>query len=981
MRQKGLTRPAMKGRAFHTVEEAADFIRWAMRAWVPKEGTVYDFYACLSLCGMEVTKTARASGRTYMEPVRQIGAMRASRVLYADLDVKPGAYASKADAHTHIDTLVASGDLPATTMRVDSGNGVHVYWILDRELNQAEWACLGKPFSDYLRDKGVHHDVGITSDPVRVLRVPGTMNCKDPANPLPVAFVGSPSQTDIPVAVFEKLLSRVVTGARPVPQHAVLMAPQAQPAFVLPDTFNGVAPLTAPSDEPEFGAGVVVEAPLDFARVVASCPTLADIHARHGAGDSGELWMLAVLAATFAPPDEARRWAHEFGSAHALYTPADTDAKFDEKMRARTQSAGRIGWPSCDAFSRRSAKCQTCPMLGRGKSPMHAGTVQAAAPEDELPEGYFREAGAIWTTVTEGEGDDTVTHRICVMPYDVAEAHIEDTPAGRVFVSQVLHRKNPPRTLALPVSAATSWREAATNALGAADIVLHQEQVHQARRFFVAYIQVLQERASTVHAREPFGWVKARDNTLGFSYGGRVYRGDGQHEVAALPDRVLQRIYQPTGELSLWKQAADMVMGMGRIDIQAIVASAFAAPLLYFSGQTGVIFSAYSPTSGTQKSTALKVAQSVWGNPVAGMNRLDDTLNAVGKKLGQLRHLPVCWDELQQQAQAESFASLGFALTLGTEKGRMGADTQLREAGSWATMLVACANTSIREIMLRGSTQNSAAGVNRLVEVRVASVPMTTSAVTAAMLIGQTHDNFGHAGAAYAQALARLAPTLKARLARVAESIEKATGNGSEERFWTTAAATMLLGAAIANTLDGGRLIQFDVPALHSFLVDAIKRQQVSRADDVVATETEDFAVELLQGYIAWTRQRNECLETDNVPHGAGRPKPVELRMPNQDALRMMKAPTMHIVHDDGHVRILIPEFRQWVVEQRKTSFEVARSALEKFGSMQKVRARWAAGTAWSGALQWFFQIDVHHARTPLGARFDYGHTKQQGVI
>ena len=977
--EKGFKGSPMGGRAYYTAESAASYAQWMLNTYTSRGDNALDLYACMALCGMEHMEQYEG-GKPALKPTRQGPAARAVRGLWADLDVKDKAYKSQDEALAHIDALVADGSLPEPTVRVSSGNGVHLHWILDRELSPQEWSVLARPFSDYLKSLGIHHDTNCTVDVVRVLRLPGTLNCKDPANPLPVEIVGQMLPDDIPVADIEALLGKSVSTAQPVRTASA----RAAPAMALPDAFAGGNQLaqhdpTWKAGQSEFAGGIDEPDPLDFPAVVENCPTLTGMLARHGAGDAGVLWGLALLATTFiVPQDEGRRWAHEFSSGYVSYSPDETDRKFDDKVHARAQSNGRIGWPTCAAFSALASECQTCPLNGKGKSPLHAGRVQAVpalADPVDLPDGYYRKEGEIWHRATAAKKEDGEPEPdACVMPYDVLNACIEGPPDNLVFTAQIIHKKNPPRTLTLPVAAAMAWRDDATKAMGTTGIVLQQEQLALSRRFFVAYIQMLQKAQANHTARDPFGWVTAKDGDLGFSYGGRVYRHDGTEEAAARADPTLQHIYQPAGAAQPWKDAAGMLLGMGRTDIQAIIATAFAAPLVHFTGHKGAMFSAIGE-SGVQKSSAMQVAQAVWGDPIRGMNKLNDTTNSVGKKLGQLRHLPVFWDELRKPDDAEAFVNLGFQLAQGLERSRMQANTDLRESGSWATLVVAASNSSIREIMLQGSAKNSDAGVNRLLEIQVSMVPLTIISPSAAqLLVGETHENYGHAGALYAKMLATHAPLLKDRLNRVAESLFKATGSGPAERFWVMIASTILFGAAMANTLDGGNLIKFDVPALKVFLIDAIKRQHVMRADDVVQTGTEDFAVDVLQAYIAHLRTRHECLETDTVPSGPGKPKPTRLLMPNANAAANLRAPKMHIIHTDGVIRILLADFRNWVTVDRKQSFQVVRDTLEKYGGMTKKRLTWCGGTQWAGVQQDMLVIDVHHANTPLGARFDYGH-------
>jgi len=99
--------------------------------------------------------------------------------LWADLDVKEGAFESK-DAAAEFATAVL-----APTVLVDSGNGVHAYWLFENPLIFADSAAqehaagMTKAWLDHLQAAAPE---GVALDPVsdlaRVLRLPGTYNVK-----------------------------------------------------------------------------------------------------------------------------------------------------------------------------------------------------------------------------------------------------------------------------------------------------------------------------------------------------------------------------------------------------------------------------------------------------------------------------------------------------------------------------------------------------------------------------------------------------------------------------------------------------------------------------------------------------------------------------------------------------------------------------------------------------------------------------------
>ncbi len=287
------------------------------------------------------------AGRDKWFPSRKKDTMVSTRVLCADLDVKPDAYKTQDEAIQHVDSLVAAGKLPFPTVRVNSGSGVHLYWVLDREMRGPERQAIGMKWGAYLTSIGIHHDASVASDIVRVLRLPQTYNCKDLTNPLPTSLIGTVDQADTPLATIEAIIG---------PVAAPVTAPGVRPTgtVVLPAAFANASPAVAAmlaaqgqTGKSAFSAGINdhIGQPVDFQKVVDNCPTLTDVLARNGNGDSEPLWSLAVLASTFAA--DGRAWAHRFSSGDPRYVQTDTDAKFDQKVNDKASSGGRLGWPSC----------------------------------------------------------------------------------------------------------------------------------------------------------------------------------------------------------------------------------------------------------------------------------------------------------------------------------------------------------------------------------------------------------------------------------------------------------------------------------------------------------------------------------------------------------------------------------------------------------------------------------------------------------
>lgn len=119
------------------------------------------------------------------------------RALYLDIDVKPNearAYATKEDAENAVDKFIGDSGLPEPT-KVCSGNGSHLYWLFNQTLSESEWLAMAGGLRDLYRHHGLKADESVTTDAARILRVPGTVNYKDAANPKECKLLSNEIQT------------------------------------------------------------------------------------------------------------------------------------------------------------------------------------------------------------------------------------------------------------------------------------------------------------------------------------------------------------------------------------------------------------------------------------------------------------------------------------------------------------------------------------------------------------------------------------------------------------------------------------------------------------------------------------------------------------------------------------------------------------------------------------------------------------------
>ena len=118
--------------------------------------------------------------------------------LWADVDLASGVHSGQSNNPPDIATvkrLLKNHKLPS--IAVQSGGGLHLYWLLDEPLSitdaesRRKAADLAEGWQRSIRKEFAAHGYTLdaTADLARLLRVPGTFNYKNPSAPRPVIII------------------------------------------------------------------------------------------------------------------------------------------------------------------------------------------------------------------------------------------------------------------------------------------------------------------------------------------------------------------------------------------------------------------------------------------------------------------------------------------------------------------------------------------------------------------------------------------------------------------------------------------------------------------------------------------------------------------------------------------------------------------------------------------------------------------------
>ena len=918
----GLTPEGKKfwdGRATASIDEAIRTI-----SWVNGLGDK-DIYVCMSLQSQCEKKTSKR-GNEYKKALRLADTAVALKSLFVDIDVKPEAYPTTQDALAALQGFLANTGLPVPSAVVMSGSGgFHCHWSLDRTMSREEWQILANRLAAATLHHGLITDSQCTIDSARILRVPGTKNFKH-AVPAEVTLLSCGEDVSY---------TQVASILEAYKDLAVASPPRR----------------TGPSLNDDLGANMpVARLPITLPAVAAVCPFIGETVRTGGADNSQPLWFMTAAVSVFL--EEGVDALHAMSLKHPGYVPADTQHLFDRV--AEGHRSRDLGWPKCSKIALSGAKeCANCPLLAQDKSPLHHAVPdikKGVGQDDTLPKQFARDADGIINVRSVDDHGQSILIPIC--HYPIYDAWLSNNPWTLHVITAGEHRR--PTTVEIPTEVIGA-KDGFNKYMSSRGFFLTEKQYKLMKEFFVAWMQQLQQHKEKVISSSPFGWSVVDSKIEGFAYGGRVWMPTGDRPAAS-PNAVLQAQYAPKGDIKIWKEAAEVVYSQRRPALDAILAVAFAAPLVRFTGFPGLILNAYSPESGIGKTTAMKVAQSVWANPVLAMQGLNDTTNAVLGKAGQIRHIPMLWDEIKSDAQIKRFCSIVFELTGGREKARMQADTSLRMSGQWQTMLVSASNDSLIDGMAReaGSTT---AGLHRLFEYVVEKPAQVTHDIGYVQrLLGRLDDNFGHVGMDYARFLGEAHERIADEVGQLQSEIMAEVKAHQEERLWASTIAVLLRGASYANERG---YTDIDIDGLKVFLMAVLERMRGEVKESPTDLTTDLSVSAVLAELLAATRARNTLI-TNRIWVAKGKPQKNAIQV-RCDTSRLDEI-VVQIGKEDKLVRISSVFLTRWMGE-RGYSRHTFVSKLEKEFGLQKLNGKLGGGTDLSCATEHLLELDANHPK------------------
>lgn len=773
----------------------------------------------------------------------------AVRSFFLDLDVRHGKnkYDSKEHALEDVERFRREIDWPEPVL-VDSGGGIHAYWIFNEDLPADQWSEYANNFKQLCIDHHLIIDTAVPADSARLMRVPGTLNYRyDP-----------PDESKI---LSEEIVSYPV------------------------ETFLTILETSSSAD---LGAG------FDFGSVEKGLDedtkriweerqknfeySFEDIVIRSLEGDGCKQIQNAVLNAAELPEPEwyaavsvAIRCKEGMEAVHKLsedypgYDPQETERK------ARQSLENATGAHSCEAFANLNPDlCKGCQHRGKfGKAgPLMLGKIiriAEAPPETNeaepvreeknsgtlfaLPDfllPYVRAAngGIYYTPPVKYDKDGKVRKEdpVMITPFDLyATQRVYSPLDGECLMMKLILPRDGCREFLLPMKDVAALERLKT-ALATNGVVFEPQTASRLASYLMKWSTYLinTERADTMHLQQ--GWT---ENCKSFILGSTEYERTTTRNCPPSPlAKNVSRFVVQKGTFEDWRERINYLDSPGYERHAFMFLCGLASPLMEFANVNGITVCALGP-NGTGKTGAIYAGVSAWGSP-ADLVISDYTENAGTQRMIGLKNLPFGLDEQSNMSPKEA-SDLLYKISAGRGKLRMQASTNSERVQEYMTKLICLISTN-QAMRQKVSLykEDATAEEMRLLEMTF-SKPMARGyeldAERGIWLFEGLKNNYGHAGPMLIQQVmnmprARFDAIFEEERARSSDLFEK----NSEYRFLNGLNACVYTAGRIGNEMG---LFNLDLDKIRSVIEDDYRLMMKIRIENITRN------IDLLNEFIA----------------------------------------------------------------------------------------------------------------------------------
>lgn len=776
-----------------------------------------------------------------------------SRSFFIDLDVdpeNPKKYPSKDAALAALDEFIQISKF-APPVRVDTGGGIHAYWLLDQDVPIAEWKKYADKFKKFCAEN-IKIDMAVTADAARVLRCPDTFNYKtDP--PRPTMLIDE----EIGQYSFHQIQEFLGVIPPTVEEILASIEPDLPPR---PDNFEYVFTDIVVKSLQGQGCNQIKNIVLNQAQI------------------EEPLWRAGLSVAVRCI--DGKEAIHQMSNKHPEYSPDTTESKANETLKAE--------WAyGCNKFEELyPAGCDGCPFkakLGKsgpiqlGKRLKEAPTTETISEEDAIrieqnPEEvplfptailpYVRGAnGGVWyKPKPEVDEDGNVQE---VKPFQLVNndlfplKRMNSPTEGECLLMRYILPKDPTKEFLLPVKYAHAY-DKLKESLAYHGVNFSPESVKYLSEYVRKWNEFLQNVKSAEIIRMQMGWTENYD---AFVTGSLEIMANGEQRQAATSPLVknVSKLFRPTGSYAKWQESAN-AFNTPSLELHALgLLAGFGSPLMRMTSTAGGVISYMSPETGIGKTGSMYAGLSVFCDPYyISLADGSATDNALTGRYLAIKNLLFGLDEVSN-IESEILSRLIHRISQGRAKARMQSSVNAEREIEMGAALIAImtTNQSLYE-KLKQIKKSPDGEIARTIEFRL-EMPQAfiDDPSLSKRIVDPLRFNYGHAGPLLIQHIFNKGETeVRAMIERWAERFRDDYGRNPAYRFYENMISCCFAGGELA--IEAG-IVKLDLDRIYRVVIKTmndIKKQVFSLNDMDYKSLVTDFFNRHHTGYLIFNESQ-----------------------------------------------------------------------------------------------------------------------------
>lgn len=801
----------------------------------------------------------------------------ALRSLWIDLDCGErkfqkhngvGIYRTQKDALVALAAWLSNTGFPSPTIINSSGDGLHVYWVFDRDVAKDEFREYATIFKGLLSRFGMMADPARTGDVSSVLRPVGTLHVTSGRTVTTI----KESPEDISWDYIKSILNASKVHLQDPGYQAELARAKGltwslgeEPEWLKGDTVSSMDI----EQTPKYFATIIAKQELEG----RGCAQLYNMYVDQESVPE-PMWAGGLSVIKFC--EDAEEWAVRFSENYSGYDKDETFRKMEQFDGPRTCSWFNANCPGvcepCPYFKRITERPNQTPLsLGVKdnrepvvvKAPLAVQTTTGVEPSKELesfivptyPFPFFRNpnGGGIMKEADEGESAPKLVYPYDFYLFERIGEGLDGTP--RIWArfhsphDGVMEMELVPQDIYAQgmqlMSKLASHHIYTTSVLQASEV----------GNYLRTQLADLQAARAMSHAPKHLGWTSTGSFVLGrteYTPAGPRMTPANDSVIAGKFAAACERVKDSEQRIQKWRDLVSSLYGAHDAGMYRLVlASGFGSVLRSrYALEKGGIINLFSEASGVGKTTLTKVVASIFGDPepFVVQAKHGTTNIAFFEMLSYLNSLPMIIDET---GQMNAYDLMEFIHTCTSGKAKLRGSASTNDIRStlpgWKTFVYSSSNVSIWNRVSEARMENEAY-IMRVLELPFKPLQQSTDKTFGDELMRKLDEVKGVCAPILFDYIVKNDHSLRKEWDDMNIYLSRSAKMHSRYRFWVDMVTAAAVGAQVGYRLG---LFPFDPVVVKDNCVKLLK-YLADRAGEKVLSDTEILA-EFFLGNVAQT--------------------------------------------------------------------------------------------------------------------------------